>query len=104
HALLRGWVDALAVVLDADDELIRLAPCRDLDATLLRGVAQSMPDCVLDERLEQEARHEGVERLRLRMGLDRQAALEANLHDLQIAAGKVQLVTQRHLRLTATFQ
>ena len=54
-----------------------------------------MLDRVLDERLQDQPRHFGVERLGIDLELDRQAILEARLLDLEVLLQELQLLLQR---------
>ena len=54
-----------------------------------------MLDGVLDERLENQPRHVGVERLRIDVELHGQPILEANLFDLEVLLQELQFLFQR---------
>src|ERR1051326_1184840 len=81
-----------AVVAHADDDAVAVAPRDDLDDPRLAVLER-----VLHDRLEDEMRHERVERVGRDVAHRAQASLKADLHDLDVAVEQLHLLAQRHL-------
>src|SRR5215204_6660503 len=71
----------------AHAELQPPARLRRLDAMLQR---------VLGQRLKQETRDEGVERVGVNVEVDRQALVEPHARDVQIALQQLELLSESH--------
>ena len=77
---------------------------RDLDVSPGRSRRHTVLDGVLDERLQDQPRHLGVERLGIDVVAHRQAILESGLLDLQILLQELELLLQRDARRAAAVE
>src|ERR1043165_4952183 len=84
--------DAGAVVAHADRDTVAVAARGDLEHAGLAVLER-----VLDERLQDEVRHERVERLLGDAPLRAQASLKTDFHDFNVAVEQLELLAQRHL-------
>ena len=87
----------VAAVADLDRQLRSRARAR---MTIQPGRAcgrDAVADGVLDERLQQQVRHQRVERLGIDLDRDAQPAAEPRLLDLEVLLQDVELVLERHL-------
>ena len=98
QARARAGAQADAVVADFDPELLALPARRNLHESRAGLRRHAVLDRILDERLQNQPRHFGVERLGIDVEPDRQAILEARLLDLEVLLQELQLLLQRDAR------
>ena len=84
------------VVPDFHPELVAVPTRGDLDVAGTRLSGHAVLDGVLDERLEDQTRHAGVQGFRLDVELHRQAIRETRLLDAEILLEELQLHLQGH--------
>src|SRR5690348_16206868 len=87
------------IVLDAEYELAALDSPMDRNLAHALDLADAVFDRVLDNWLQDEVGHQRLECALLHISGDLQSALEANLHDLEIAPQQVELFAHRDLLL-----
>ncbi len=92
----RAGAEADAVVADLDPQLVAVAARADLHQPVAGLRRHPMLDRVLHQRLQDQPRHFGVERLRVDVEAHRQPILEPRLLDLEIFLQELQLLLQRH--------
>src|SRR5947207_398424 len=90
-------IDADTVVLDRNDEPVTRDTCADCELAPLRSAGESVNDCVFDERLQQEVRHDNVPCFGGRIDLDVKPISESALLNVQVCAEKTKLVAQWHV-------
>ena len=86
---------AQAVVLDFDDGVAIAERALDRDAAAADLRREPVLDRVLDERLEDEARHDHVERVRVDLLVDVQLRPEPDDFDVQVLVDRLELFAQR---------
>ena len=95
QARARAGAQPNPVVADFDPEIVALPARRNLHEPRPRLRRHAMLDRVLDERLQNQARHFGVERVGIDVEPNRQSILETRLFDLQVLLQELQLLLQR---------
>ena len=93
-----------AVVAHLHHELVVLAAGADVDVPGAGLARDAVLDGVLDQRLQQQRRHEHVVGFRLHVVADDETVGEAGAFDLEVLAEEVELVLQRDLRLAETLE
>ena len=96
--------DANPVVDDVDDGVALLEPAPDRDAAVAKLLRETVLDRVLDERLQQHARDDQIQRGRIDVLLDAQGRAEANDLDVEVLVDRVELFTKRDEMLLAAEQ
>jgi len=87
--------EAHSVVPHFDPELVVIPARGDVDVTRPRFTRDTVFDRVLDERLQQQRRHQRVERLGLDLVPDHEAVGKTCSFDLQVLAEEVELGAER---------
>src|SRR3982074_2664930 len=93
----RGDTDA--IIQNRNRQLVADPARGPLNVPRARARTDAMSDRVLDERLEQKARHHCRPHSVLDVAGDRKAVLEANALDRDVPVEKSQLALERHLLL-----
>ncbi len=92
------------IVANLNSEHVVVAPRGDVDVPQPRLPGDAVLDRVLDERLEQQRRHQGLERLPLDVVPDDEAVGKPCPFDVEVLAKEVELGVQRHFLLAETLQ
>src|SRR5512140_22841 len=93
---------ARTVVTHTQDERVRVENSLDLDSRRLDHPFDSVPDRILDERLQDHARHHDAERIVVEHAENVEYG-KAHLHDVEITIEQIELATKRYLGLACTF-
>jgi hypothetical protein len=92
------------IVDHAEHERVAVPRAFHRDVSALRPPLDAMLHGVLDQRLEDERRHERVEHVVVDLHVDREPILEAHLHDVDVEIEQRELASQRHLGLAAPLE
>src|SRR5215510_3919573 len=74
--------EAGTIILDFESEHRTLAPCLDLDAAAFRSWRYTMPNRILNQGLQDEIRHQPVERFRVNGHRNSETILKTCLLDV----------------------
>src|SRR5215212_8751457 len=81
-------------VANFNPEFVVVTPRANVDVAGARLLRDAVLDGVLDERLQEQRRHQGVERVRLDVEPDHQTVDEARLFDFQVLGQEIELRLQ----------